>query len=125
MFDDDFGIMIMLGLAALLGVIPATIASRKGHDFFLWWLFGFALFIIALPYALLVEPDTKAVEEQKVQEGMRKCPFCVEFVKAEALICRYCGHDIQIRIEPQIDSFDQWHRECEVKQQSKKFPPNT
>lgn len=42
-------------IAALLGLIPATIAERKGHGFFFWWLAGAALFIVALPVTLLLE----------------------------------------------------------------------
>jgi hypothetical protein len=46
----------ILIVAAVLGLIPAWIASSKDHDFFLWWLFGAVLFIIALPVAILIQP---------------------------------------------------------------------
>lgn len=29
-------------------------------------------------------------------EDSRKCPFCAELVKAEAIICKHCGKDISV-----------------------------
>jgi hypothetical protein len=48
-------------LAALLGLIPATIASRKGHSFLLWWFYGWMLFILALPHSILIPPRRTAI----------------------------------------------------------------
>jgi hypothetical protein len=48
---------LTLALAALLGLVPATIARRKGRDFLAWWwFFGMMLFVAALPAALLMRP---------------------------------------------------------------------
>lgn len=50
------GLAGLLVVAFLLGLIPATIARGKGASFMAWWLFGFALFIVALPMALAMQP---------------------------------------------------------------------
>ena len=42
----------LVSIAILLGLIPAVIAHKKGYLFWLWWLYGAALFIIALPHSL-------------------------------------------------------------------------
>jgi cytochrome c-type biogenesis protein len=53
-------LLIGLGALLLLGLIPAYIARRKGRNFITWWLFGFVLFPIALPMALLIKPEGPA-----------------------------------------------------------------
>jgi hypothetical protein len=35
--------------------IPAAIAHSKGRNFMAWWLYGFALWIIAAPHAILAK----------------------------------------------------------------------
>lgn len=49
-------ILLILTTLALLGLIPAFIASRRGRSFFDWWLFGMGLFPLALPMALMIKP---------------------------------------------------------------------
>jgi hypothetical protein len=85
----------ILILAVLIGLIPGAIASSKGHSFVAWWFFGAALFIVALPCALMLGKDTQALEARALAGGQdRKCPHCAEIIKQEAKVCRFCGRDV-------------------------------
>ena len=87
--------MEFLVLIAVIGLIPAAIAHSKGHSFFMWWIYGAALFIVALPHSLLLKPDTKEIENRELASSdAKKCPFCAEVIKVAAVRCPRCQADL-------------------------------
>lgn len=92
-FSYGGGVEFLL-IAIILGLIPALIAQSKGRSFFGWWIYGTLIFIVAFVHSLVIRKESKIIEQEMIEDGMRKCPFCAEMVKQEAVKCKHCGSDI-------------------------------
>jgi hypothetical protein len=79
-------------IALVLGLIPAAIAKSKGHSFFAFWVFGFLLFIVALPVAIFMKP--------KVPPSPSPCAACGQPVPPGAAACPQCGHSTVPAVAP-------------------------
>lgn len=93
----------LLIVAALIGLLPAWIASRKGYPFGWWWLLGAAGFVIALPVSLMMKPNP---------EARQQCPSCRSWVDREASVCAHCGRDLP-ESAPYVDRYAKrpWDRD--------------
>ena len=116
-------LLTMLIIAVLLGLIPAAIAQKKGQDFVVWWLFGAALFIVALPAAILLKPDIAEIERRQLEEeAMKRCPYCAELVKREAKVCKHCGRVLTVPPQPNDDP-NLGHPEVAIQPRRQEMPP--
>ncbi len=85
-------IALALFLDLFFALLPAFIAKSKGRSFILWLIYGVLLPIIAVFHAILLKPN----DNKLLSDGMKKCPYCAEIIKPEAVVCRYCGRDLPV-----------------------------
>ncbi|MPY69662.1 MAG: hypothetical protein GEU92_06220 [Alphaproteobacteria bacterium] len=85
--STDIAPLLLIAGLALLGLIPAALAYRKDRGFVPWWIYGAALFPVALTHAFLLSGDRGV----RVPDEGVICPSCGEPLPRFAVGCRQCG----------------------------------
>ncbi len=78
--------------ALALGCVGFWIGARKdmaGAGF----LLGFFLGPVGLVVIAVMPPRQDQHDRAARRQGMRRCPHCCEFIRAEAGVCRFCRRD--------------------------------
>lgn len=79
------------------------IASGKGNS----GCGGFALGALLGPIGLLIAFFSSDDENEKRRRmgDTKKCPYCAEYVKQDAIICKHCGRNLGRGTDFELENF--------------------
>ena len=79
----------------MCSVIAGVIYRNKGRSMYWGCLVGLMLGLLGVLYAAVRSPVQSGLDKRAAESGyMKQCPYCHEYIRADAIVCRYCGRDV-------------------------------
>ena len=90
-------ILVYIGFFIVIGHFTGKIASNKGRDYNNYFWLGFLLGLIGLLIVALMggqSPQKVKVVSEDFVEDQKKCKYCAEYIKKDAIFCKHCKNNL-------------------------------
>jgi hypothetical protein len=77
-------------LLIIAGIVGGIIAKRKGRSPICWFILCAIVPLLIIVIAVLPPLVSKGYS--------RKCPYCAEIIKEDAIVCKHCSRELPIEM---------------------------
>lgn len=99
---DTGSLMVLVFIVVLVYFLPSIVAAGKKNNggvlvinlFLGWTLVGW---VVALAWAFTLSSGNEPNQAPVVATDpgpIKRCPFCAEDIKLDAIVCKHCGRDL-------------------------------
>jgi hypothetical protein len=78
----------------VLSLASAFYADRRGRNAIGFFFLGLFLTPLLAFIFASITPNKVAIAQRALASRVRKCPFCGEHARVEAIKCKHCGSDV-------------------------------
>jgi hypothetical protein len=89
--------MTLVLLWGIFAIVVAVAANSRGRNPLGWFLLACLISPLLAVILLALMPSQRTSDAGWLarHEGkVRKCPFCAEYIKRDAIVCKHCRRDL-------------------------------